>query len=251
MRPVRTALAAIEAIGRLQPVGVSELARRLALPKSTVQRTLGVLEEAGWIEAADGERAGWVLTLRAGLAVGRADYATRRLRTAALPVMEELRRRTSESIYLAVRYERQIALVERLDGLNPAVHAWPLWRAGPMHATSLGKAILAALPPDELNDYLSRPLRAVTPRTQTDPDALRAELDEVRARGFAVTFETNWPGENGVGAAIRDGAGAPFAAISISAPVERVNAAAALQLGEALMEAARRISLGLSAAGAK
>jgi len=120
-----------------------------------------------------------------------------------------------------------------------------------MHATSLGKAILAALPPDELNDYLSRPLRAVTPRTQTDPDALRAELDEVRARGFAVTFETNWPGENGVGAAIRDGAGAPFAAISISAPVERVNAAAALQLGEALMEAARRISLGLSAAGAK
>lgn len=251
MRPVRTALAVVEAIGRRQPVGVSELARRLDLPKSTVQRTLGVLEDAGWIEASDSERSGWSLSLKAGLAVGRADYATRRLRTAALPVMEELRRRTSESIYLAVRFERQIALVERLDGLNPAVHAWPLWQAGPMHATSLGKAILAALPDAELEDYLSRPLRALTARTQTDADALRAELREARARGYAVTFETNWPGENGVGAAIRDGSGAPFAAISISAPVERVNEAACLRLGETLMEAARRISLGLAATGSK
>jgi len=246
MRPVQLALAVIEAIGRRQPAGVSELARTLNLPKSTVQRTLRALEEEGWIEAVSGERGAWSLSLQAGLAVGRADFATRTLRTAAFPVMEELRRRTSESIYLAVRHQRQIALVERLDGLNPAVHAWPLWQAGPMHATSLGKAILAMMGEAELEDYLARPLRRVTALTETDPERLRAELDETRRRGFAVTFQTNWPGENGVGAAIRDSQGKPFAAISISAPVERVDEAKCLELGELLMGAARRISLGLA-----
>ncbi|MBU1376267.1 MAG: IclR family transcriptional regulator [Alphaproteobacteria bacterium] len=246
MRPVQTALAVIEVIGRRQPAGVSELARALDLPKSTVQRTLRALEQAGWIEAVVGERGAWSLSLQAGLAVGRADFATHKLRTAAIPVMEELRRRTSESIYLAVRHQRKIALVERLDGLNPAVHAWPLWQAGPMHATSLGKAILAMLSEPELDDYLSHPLRRVTNRTETDPVRLREELTETRQRGFAVTFQTNWPGENGVGAAIRDGQGGPFAAISISAPVERVNEEKCLELGELLVDAARRISLGLA-----
>lgn len=246
MRPVQTALAVIEVIGRRQPAGVSELARALDLPKSTVQRTLRALEQAGWIEAVAGERGAWALSLQAGLAVGRADFTTRKLRTAAMPVMEELRRRTSESIYLAIRHQRKIALVERLDGLNPAVHAWPLWQAGPMHATSLGKAILAMLSEPELDDYLSHPLRQVTNRTETDPTRLREELEATRQRGFAVTFQTNWPGENGVGAAIRDSRGGPFAAISISAPVERVDESKCLELGELLVDAARRISLGLA-----
>ncbi|MEW5688133.1 MAG: IclR family transcriptional regulator [Pseudomonadota bacterium] len=246
MRPVQTALAVIETIGRRQPTGVSEIARELELPKSTVQRTLKALEQAGWIEAIAAERGAWSLSLQAGLAVGRADFATRRLRTAAMPVMEDLRRRTSESIYLAIRHQRKIALVERLDGLNPAVHAWPLWQAGPMHATSLGKAILAMMGEADLDDYMTQPLRRVTPRTETDPARLREELAVARARGFAVTFQTNWPGENGVGAGIRDERGGPFAAISISAPVERVDEVRCLQLGELLMDAARRISLGMA-----
>lgn len=246
MRAIHIALDTIAAIGRLQPVGVSEIARDLDLPKSTVQRSLRALQQAGWIESAADERGVWSLTLKAGLAVGRADFATRKLRIAAIPVMEELRRRTSESVYLAVRHEKIIALVERLDGINPVVHAWPLWHPGPMHATSLGKAILAALPEDELEDYLGGPLQKISPLTVTDPDKLKAELAEIRERGFSTSFQTNWPDENGVGAAIRNGRGVPFAAISISAPVDRVNREKCLELGALLVDAARRISLGLA-----
>jgi IclR family acetate operon transcriptional repressor len=236
----------VAVIGRLQPVGVSEIARELDLPKSTVQRSLKSLEQAGWIEMAADERSAWVLTLKAGLAVGRSDYGTRTLRIAALPVMEELRRRTHESIYLAVRHNMQIALVERLDGTNPVVHAWPLWRPGPMHGTSLGKAILSALPADEMDEYFSAPLQKVSALTVTDPEKLRVEMAEIRERGFSTAFQTNWPDENGVGAAIRNNRGQPFAAISISAPVSRVSREKCLELGDLLVDAARRISLGLA-----
>jgi IclR family acetate operon transcriptional repressor len=246
MRAVQVALQVIEVIGRKQPIGVSEVARRLALPKSTVQRSLRALETSQWIESTPDERGGWTLTLKAGLSVGGADYAVRRLRVAAIPVMEELRRRTHESIYLAVRHDMSIALVERLDGINPVSHAWPLWRGGPMHATSLGKAILGAFSDDQLNAYLAGPLAKVSARTVTDPATLKREMKAIRKRGFATTFQTNWPDENGVGAAIRDERGEPFAAVSISAPMERVNEAKCLELGALLVDAARRISLGLA-----
>jgi IclR family transcriptional regulator, acetate operon repressor len=246
MRALQVALDTVAVIGRLQPVGVSEIARELDLPKSTVQRSLRSLEEAGWIEPAGDERGSWSLSLKAGMSVARADFSTRKLRIAAIPVMEELRRRTHESVYLAVRYQEQIALVERLDGINPVVHAWPLWHPGPMHATSLGKAILAALPPEELDNYLAGPLQRISALTVTDPDVLREELEAIRKRGFSTSFQTNWPDENGVGAAVRNGRGQPFAAISISAPIDRVNRQKCIELGDLLVDAARRISLGLA-----
>jgi len=245
MRAIQTTLQVVEVLGRVQPAGVSEISRELGLPKSTVQRSLKALQAAGWIEAITGERGAWSLSLKALIAAGRGDFATRHIRMAAIPVMEELRRKTQESIYLAARYEQQITLIERLDGIKQVVHAWPLWRSGPMHATSLGKAILAALPEPELADYLAKPLIKVTPVTQTDPELLREELAVTRERGFATAFRTNWPEENGVGAVIRNNRGRAFAAISLSAPADRVSCDDCLALGPMLVDASRRISMGL------
>ena len=245
MRPVQIALQIVEIIGRIQPAGVSEIAREMGLPKSTVQRALKTLAEAHWIEAAAGDRA-WSLTVKAGLAVGGADFATRKLRTAAWPVMEELRQRTRESVYLAVRDGPRIALIERLDSLAPVLHAWPMWRGGPMHSTSLGRAILANLEPAELEDYLSRPLVVARSQKPVTVESLSAELAETRRRGFATSFQDNWPDENAAGAAIRDSMGCPVGAISISAPVSRMSEMACLEVGVLLVDAAWRIGMGLA-----
>jgi hypothetical protein len=127
--------------------------------------------------------------VRSGLAVGRADFATRKLRTAAIPVMEELRRRTNESVYLAIRYKRKIALIERLDGINPVIHAWALWQAGPMHATSLGKAILAFRDPQALRQILERSDMARRgPNTITNREQLMVALAEPMLRREGVSM---------------------------------------------------------------
>jgi len=246
MRPVQIALQLITILGRIQPAGVSEIARDIDLPKSTVQRALMALAEAGWIEATGRDQTRWSLTVKAGLAVGGADFATRKLRMTAFPVMEELRQRTRESVYLAIRDGHEIGLVERLDSLAPVLHAWPLWRGGAMHSTSLGRAILADLPEDELEAYLARPLRVVGSQKPVTIEGLRAELDETRRRGFAASLGDNLPDENAVGAAIRDPGGRPFAAISISAPATRMNKAACLEVGALLADGARRIGQGLA-----
>jgi IclR family acetate operon transcriptional repressor len=246
MRPIQTALDVVAVIGQQQPVGLSAIVRALDLPKTTVHRALRSLQAAGWIEADHDDRATWSLTLKAGLAVGHAQRATRRLRGAAFPIMEELRSRTGESLYLAVRDGDTLALVERLDGRTPIAHAWPLWQRGPLHATSLGKSILAHFTEAELDHYLEAPLQRPTRQTLADPEALRAELAVVRERGFATSFRENWPNENGVGAAIRDSRGHPTAAISISAPIERVGEQQCVEWGPLLTAAASRISLGLT-----
>ena len=246
MRPVHSALDAIEVIGLHQPVGVSAIARTLGLPKTTAHRVLQSLQAAGWIEPDVDDRSSWSLTIRAGLAVGPAQRATRRLHGAAFPIMEELRAETGESIYLALRDGDTLALIERLDGRNPIAHAWPLWQRGPLHATSLGKSMLAHMSSEELDQYLNAPLRRHTKRTISDPDALRRELAMVRDRGFATSFRENWPNENGVGAAIRDSRGDPTAAISISAPMERVEEQQCVDWGPLLVSAALRIGLGLA-----
>lgn len=246
MRPIQSALHAIAIIGQQQPVGVSAIARALDLPKTTVHRVLKSLQAAGWIDAEPDERALWSLTIKAGLAVGPVEYATRHLRGAAFPIMEELRSRTGESIYLAIRDDNTLALIERLDGTKPISHAWPLLQRGPLHASSLGKSILAQLSVEEQDAYLGSTLQKHTSQTLIDPEMLRSDLALIRSRGFATSFRENWPNENGVGAAIRDSTGLPTAAISISAPAERVDEARCLELGPLLAEAAGRISLGLS-----
>ena len=246
MRSLQIALKVLEYVGQLQPIGVSELSRRLDLPKSTVQRSLKALSEAGWLEVLNASKSEWSLTLKAGLAVGNANYSVKPLRLAALPVMEELRQKTNESVYLAVRSKFKIVLVERLDGINPVVHAWSIWQGGIMHPTSLGKAVLANMSEDEIETSLSRPLDRVTDQTETNPDKLREELRLTKERGYSTAFRSNWPNENGVGAVIRDARGNPTASISISAPIERVSEDKCIELSGPVMDAARRISLGLA-----
>jgi IclR family acetate operon transcriptional repressor len=101
MRNVLNTLRVLEEVATRQPVGVGELARVLDMPKSSVQRALHTLNSAGWIRPATGEITRWAATTKA-LDVGRHASGGLGLRDAAMPVMEDLRRRTEETIHLTV-----------------------------------------------------------------------------------------------------------------------------------------------------
>lgn len=245
MRPVQIALQLIEALAVKQPAGVTELAALIGVPRSTAQRALVALRKCGWIEFADESRGTWSLTMRALIAAGRATQAHGTLRNIAIPVMEELRRATQETVHLMVRNDDRVVLVERLDGLLPVDQFRPFGSDAPMTLTATGKAILAALPAAQLDAILKRPIPRHTEVSITDAAELRKELRRVKEQGFATTRGGNRSNVGAVGAAILDALNQPFAAISVSGPISRMSAARCKKFGPAVRDAARRISMGV------
>ncbi|HWM36829.1 MAG TPA: IclR family transcriptional regulator [Streptomyces sp.] len=247
MQNVVNALRALEEVAARQPVGVADLARALELPKSSVQRTLVTLHTAGWIRAAGGSPTRWLVTTKA-LHVGRHATGELGLRDVALPVMEELRRRTDETIHLAVREGSKVVLVERLETSQPVRIILPLGQNLSMHASANGKAVLAADPPEVAERYIAEGLRGFTGTTITDPDRLRAELEETRSRGYA-TNSGEWRSDvSAVASAVVGESGLPFASISINVPTSRMTDEARPEFGALVNEAAKRVSAALGRA---
>jgi IclR family acetate operon transcriptional repressor len=167
-------------------------------------------------------------------------------RKTALPVMEELLDRFEETVNLAMRHADELVLVEVLESRRSIRKGARVGDRDDWHASSLGKAVLAALPPDEawaLLERLPRPVR--TRRTITSTERLLAHLRGVRRRGYAVDDEEHEVGLRCVGAAIRDRRGAPSFAISVSGPTARLGRERLTEIGGAVSLGAADISLRL------
>lgn len=244
---VVSAIRVLEAVGERQPVGLSELARAVGLPKSTVQRTLLTLAGVGWCGADDAAR--WRLTYRA-FAVGNQARDADELRVRALPVLHELQLATGETIHLAAPDGRELVLVERLDTAHSLRAFLPLGHRIPLNASATGQAYLAASTDAVVDAYLAGgPLAPRTSSTVTDSGALRSRLAEVRARGWSVNPEGLSEGIAAVGAAILGADGRPVGALSVSGPTVRMTADVFDTHGRAAADAARRISRELGAPG--
>lgn len=241
MNSVRKALLVLEAVADHQPVGVSELAAQLEQPKSSVQRALETLRDAGWIRPSAGERTRWELTFRASRLARKAGSHFG-LREAVLPHMEELRRQTNETVHLAVYDDSEIVLIERLESPHAVRHVEPLGGRASMLVTATGKAILAKLPADEVDVIYEatcerREAGAFLPMR----DALEQELAEVRLLGYATT--SSWrDGVFATGVAITGPSGNPVAALSISTPETRSNDESRRQQALLLLDHVRQIN---------
>jgi len=240
VRNVLNTLRVLEEVAARQPIGVGELARVLDLPKSSVQRALVTLNTAGWIRQASGEVTRWVLTTKA-LAVGGRASGDLGLRDAAVPIMEDLRRRTEETIHLTVPQERSVVLIERLETSKPVRISMSLGHALPLHASANGKAVLANSGSEVIGRLLAEGLPRYTDTTITDPDEMRAELGAIRTRGFAVNHG-EWRSDVGsVAAAVLGGPEKPIASLSVNIPMSRLTGESEAVYGIAVSEAARNL----------
>ena len=239
LRSVRTTFQILDAVADSQPIGLSELARRLGLPKSTVQRSLSTLADLGWIRADDRSR--WALGERVRALSDRVDDLGR-LREAAVPIMGDLNSDTLETIHLAIPESGSVKLIERMDSKHVLRLVQPIGSRSPLHASSTGKSILAYLPASEIDAYLDAGLAHVTSHTITDPDLLRAELQQVRERGYALVEEEMADGIVSVAAGIRPGGGRPIAAISVSGPVTRMTSELRIKYGQQVSAAAAEVA---------
>lgn len=195
-------------------MSLAELATATGLARPTVRRILLTLRELGYVRA-DG--AGFALTPRV-LELGVAYVRSMGLWEVARPHMERLSERTNESVSVAQLDGSDIVYVARVAVPKIVTLTVQIGTRFPALPTSLGKVLLAALSPAEVDQVLAEPSRSgLVPRWRPDRAEREAVLREVRARGWALTDEQLAFGIRSVAAPIRDGSGKVVAALNVNA----------------------------------
>lgn len=249
VRSVDRAAALLLALGESAgEAGVTELARRLGLHKSTASRLLATLERRGLVE--QDEESG---KYRLGLAVIRlAERAERTLdlRGIAMPELEQLARLTHETTGLGAIEGDQLLTVAQADGPNLiAVGDWT-GRVTPLHCVASGKVLLAALAEREVLRIVRKGLAVYTERTVVALEPLLEELSRIRRRGYATDIGEFEPSLNAVAAPVHDSRGAVIAAVDIWGPAFRLTPARIPELAAQAREAAVAISVRLGGVAA-
>ena len=164
-------------------ITVSELSKRTGLSLPTVSRMVSELVERGWLQR-DADRRVWI-GLRMWELVSRA-APTRELVRTSVPYMTELSARIGQNVHLSVRQGAEAMFIETLSAPNAVqtVLRGPGSRL-PLHASAAGLVLLAYGPPAVQESVLACPLPALSARTVTEPNALRALLSEIRRTGAA------------------------------------------------------------------
>jgi IclR family acetate operon transcriptional repressor len=244
---VTRAIRCLELIAEAGELGVSELGRRLGVHKATASRLAATLAERGLLERdplTERYRLGFGLIRLAGAAMSGLDL----IRTAR-PLMEDLADVTRETVNLGVLSGSDVIYVDQVTGARSIVSVSWVGRRTPLHCSASGKVLLAFAPGSERERLLAQPLERLTPRTIVDVGELRTQLDETRARGYAVTVEELEEGLNAVAAPLRQAGGEVVAALSLSGPAFRVRAIDLPRLGRATIDAAVGISRRLGYTG--
>jgi IclR family acetate operon transcriptional repressor len=191
---------------------VAELTRRTGLPKATVHRLVAELASVGLLDRQEGRIRLGIPLFELGQLVPR----QRGLREAAEPFLGDLHHSTRMTVHLGIAEEDAVLYISKLPGsMGPLLPS----RVGgrlPLHATAIGKALLAFSDAERQQAYLERPLESLTSRTIRMPGVLRRQLGTVRETGTAYEHEESAPGVVCVASPLFGPNGVVLAALSAS-----------------------------------
>ncbi|HZK58609.1 MAG TPA: IclR family transcriptional regulator [Cryobacterium sp.] len=218
---------------------LSEISEESGLPQSTAHRLLGELEEWGAVQRDAQGR------YQIGLRLWElGQHAGRQLRDVARPYLQDLFGLTQETVHFAIRDGADVLYIDRVYGTRRVPQASRVGGRLPLHATAVGRAILA-FEEDWVRDaVLDGTLVQRTPFTKTDPEQIRRELDEIRAQGFALASEEVRLGSCSIAVPVFRGDRRIFGALGMVLPVSRAH-----QLERnlpVLLGTARRIEAGIA-----
>jgi IclR family pca regulon transcriptional regulator len=219
VQSLQRGLAVIRAFDAESPaLTLSEVARRTGLARAAARRFLLTLVDLGYMRVEDRR---FTLTPRV-LELGHAYLSSLTLPEIALPYMRDFVAAVRESSSLCVLDEDQIVYVARVPANRIMSVSISVGTRFPAHATSLGRVLLADQTDEWLENYLATAeLAAITPRTIADPSRLRAEIERVRRRGWAMADQELEEGVRSLAAPIHDASGAVAAAINVSMHASR------------------------------
>jgi len=238
---VATAVRLMKAFSEEQvEIGISELARRLGVAKSTVHRLAVTLVADGMLERNPDSG-----KYRLGIALFRLGSLVRRrmiLSNEARPLLRELREKVNETVHLAVLDGNEIMYVYNLESTQAIRMRSDVGVRKPAYCTAEGQAILAFQPSEVVERVVRHGLPARTPQTITDAAELRKVLDGIRQRGCAIENEESEIGMRCVAAPLRNDTGEVVAAIGLAGPVSRLSKKALTAFIPHVIETAAAIS---------
>lgn len=227
-------------------LSLSEIAKLSGLDKSAAQRFSYTLEVLGYLRK-DPVTRRYSLTpkiLSLGYEYLQSDSVVRH----ATPVMEALNSALDETVNLTELDGVDVVYVARFVGSHPVAINVLLGSRMPAFCSAPGRAMLAHMPDDAVAEALAGELPKMTPKTLTDPQAVRGKLAEARQKGYALAAEETYVGDLSIAAPIFDAHGTVAAAVNVAMPLARITPEAAeAKLARRVVEAAAEISAILAA----
>ncbi|MCL6632555.1 MAG: IclR family transcriptional regulator [Alicyclobacillus herbarius] len=215
-----TALRVLQCFSMEEPeLGVTEIAQRLGVGKSTVHRILVTLEESGFVRKDETTR-----RYRLGLSVltlGGILMSNLEIYREGQHLLESFVNRFDETVHLAVLEGFNTVYVSKIESKHPVPMLTHLGRKNPLHCTSSGKAILAFQDEEMIDEVIRRGLTRYTRTTITDPVRLHQHLEEIRQKGFATSEGELRDGVSSVAVPVRDYTRRVIGAVTVVGPTYR------------------------------
>ncbi len=224
-------LRVLESVAAHQPVGLTDLARRMGEDKSALQRTLATLHAEGWIRVLPGSPPRWEVSHKP-LVVASAALVASPLPVRARALVGTLRDATAETAYFTVLEGGTAVVVDVAEGAQVVRTALQVGRSLPLEGSAVGRALFAHLAPAERQQF------PVDPATCLDEDAYA----EIRSRGWSLSEGSVKQGTTSIAAAVLDESGRPIGAVVVSGPDTRLTPDRYAEIGALARDAAAELS---------
>ena len=246
IQAVDRAIDVLEALARGGATSLSALAVEMDQSPATLYRILTTFRLRGLVENNDATQE-WMIGASA-FRIGAVYLRRSTVASRAMPAMRDLMAATGETANLGVEAEGQVMFIAQVETHESIRAFFPPGTQGPLHASGIGKALLASYAEARLQKLLENAvLTHYTPQTLTSPTALRADLAATQARGYAIDDNEKTPGMRCIAAPIFNHLGEAVAGISVSGPSNRLTADKVAQVGALVTSAANSISRALGA----
>ncbi len=225
---------------KTEELSLKEIAQALELNKSTAFGLVNTLSALGYLQQNE-ENQKYTLGLRVLSLVNAMKFNNILIR-ASRPYLEALSQKYHETVHSAVESAGSVVYLDKVEADSSIYINTQMGTKNYMHCTGVGKCLLAFKPEGELDEFLKRPLKALTFNTITDPDAFRAEMALSRARGYAMDNEEIEIGLTCVAVPVFSAPGTATFAISLSGPTARMPGRIAAGLIPDMKETAAELS---------